>query len=44
MPQYAQSPRVFGKEYRIRVEITHAEACVSQNKGFRSSIESSTRA
>lgn len=39
VPQSAQSTRVFGKEYRIGIEITHAEPCMGHYKGISGSIE-----
>ena len=44
VPQYTQSTRVFGEKSSIRIEITHAEPCMSRDEGIRGSIEGSTRA
>lgn len=41
LSQYTESTRMFGKKSGVRIEVTHAEACVSQIRG---SIKSSTDA
>ena len=44
LPQYPKSARVFGEEIGIRIEVTHAEACMSHDNGIRGSIKGSTSA
>ena len=42
LSQYTESTRMFGEKSGIRINMTHAEACMSHDKSIRGSIKSST--
>lgn len=44
LSQYTKSMRVFDEESGIRIEVTHAKACMSHDHGIRGSIKGSASA